>query len=98
MTIEPVVKIGDLFTLIGFLVIGLGIIWTMKGELKMLSRDVQSQGLKIDKLEQIVTTQAVQNERMNMFDRRLDDMAHGRGFVIHREFRSASDSILDGVK
>jgi hypothetical protein len=94
MTIEPTIKVGDIFTLIGFLVVGLGIIWTMKGELKMLSRDVQAHGVKIDKLEQIVTTQAVANERMNMFDRQLDDIRHGRGFVIHREFKSASDSIL----
>jgi hypothetical protein len=95
MTIEPTIKIGDIFTLIGFLVIGLGIIWTMRGELKMLSRDVQAHGVKIDKLEQIVTAQAVQNERMNMFDRQLDDIRHGRGFVIHREFKSATSSILD---
>lgn len=92
MTIEPSVKVGDILTLIGFLIVGLGIIWAMRGELKMLSRDVQAQGAKIDKLEEIITLQAVQNERINMLDRRLDDMAHGRGFIIHREFRSSSDS------
>lgn len=86
MTIEPTVKVGDILTLIGFLVVGLGIIWAMRGELKMLSRDVQAQGAKIDKLEEIITLQAVQNERINMLDRRLDDMAHGRGFVIAREY------------
>lgn len=91
MTIEPTVKVGDILTLIGFLVVGLGIIWAMRGELKMLSRDVQAQGAKIDKLEEIITLQAVQNERINMLDRRLDDMAHGRGFIIHREFRSADN-------
>ena len=57
----------------------------------MLSRDVQAQGAKIDKLEEIITLQAVQNERINMLDRRLDDMAHGRGFIIHREFKSEND-------
>jgi hypothetical protein len=89
MTIEPSVKVGDILTLIGFLVVGLGVIWAMRGELKMLSRDVQAQGEKIDRLEEIITQQAVQNERINMLDRRLDDMAHGRGFIIHREFRSS---------
>jgi hypothetical protein len=85
MTFEPP-RFGDFLTVIGFVIVGLGIIWAMKGELKMLSRDVQAQGVKIDKLEEILTVQAVQNERLNMLDRRLNELAHGKGFVIHREF------------
>jgi hypothetical protein len=85
MTLEPP-KIGDFLTIISFIIVGLGIIWAMRGELKMLSRDVQAQGVKIDRLEEILTVQAVQNERLNMIDKRLDELAHGKGFVIHREF------------
>lgn len=47
----------------------------------MLSRDVEAQGKKIDKLEVIVTAQAVQTERINAIDYRLEELRHGRGFV-----------------
>ena len=47
----------------------------------MLARDVRLQGDKLEKLEAIVTKQAVQDQRMNELDRRIEELRHGRGFV-----------------
>jgi hypothetical protein len=53
----------------------------MRGELRVLSRDVRLQGQKIDKLEAIVTKQAVQDQRLFEMDRKIEEMRHGRGLI-----------------
>lgn len=47
----------------------------------MLAKDVRVHGLKIDKLETIITAQAVATRRMDDLDRRIDEMRHWRGFI-----------------
>jgi cupin superfamily acireductone dioxygenase involved in methionine salvage len=81
MTIDPAIRIGDFITLAFFLVGGLSFAWSMRADLKMLARDVNAQGLKIDKLEAVITAQAVQGQRMDDLDRRIEEMRHGRGFI-----------------
>src|SRR5216684_5728538 len=81
MTVDPSIRIGDILTLIFFLLGGLGFAWSMRGDLKMLARDMQLQSKKIEKLETIITAQAVQTQRMDELSRRIDELQHGRGFV-----------------
>lgn len=81
MTIEPTIRMGDIITLIAILIGGLGFVWSMRGDLKMLARDVRSQGREIEKLSAIITAQAVQTQRIDDLDRRLEELRHGRGFV-----------------
>jgi hypothetical protein len=81
MTIEPIVRVGDIVTLIVFLLGGLGFVWSMRGDLKMLARDITTHGQKIEKLEVIITEQAVQNQRIEDLDRRIEELRHGRGFI-----------------
>ena len=78
---EPVIKIGDILTLIGFLAAWLGFFWTMRGDLRVLAHDVRVQGEEIKKLGEIITRQAVQGQRLDDMDRRIEDLRHGRGFV-----------------
>jgi hypothetical protein len=67
--------------MVGFLVGGLGFLLSMRGELRMLSRDVLAQGRKLEQLETVITAQALQTQRIDYMERRVDDMQHGRGFV-----------------
>lgn len=71
MTLDPAIRLGDIFVLVGFLFGGLGFIWAMRGEIKMLAKDVAAQGLKIDKLEAVITQQAVNETRMNHFEQKI---------------------------
>ena len=47
----------------------------------MLAKDVKVHGEKIEKLAEVVTTQAVHNQRMNDMDRKIEELRHGQGFV-----------------
>src|SRR5216684_3757306 len=81
MTLDPSFRFGDILTLIFFLLGGLGFAWSMRGDLKMLARDMQLQSKKIEKLETIITAQAVQTQRMDELSQRLEELRHGRGFI-----------------
>jgi hypothetical protein len=81
MPFDSTVRLGDIITLLAFLVGGFGFVWTMRGEIRMLAKDVQRQGDKIEKLEAVITHQAVQDQRLIDLERRIEDLRHGRGFV-----------------
>lgn len=81
MAIDPAIRVGDLITLGAFLVGGMGFAWSMRGDIKMLARDVVAHGRKIDKLETVITAQAVQDQRLTDLDRRIEELRHGRGFI-----------------
>lgn len=81
MSIDPSIRAGDIITLLVLGIGGLGFLWSMRGELKMLAKDVRTHSQKIESLQIVITTLAVQNQRMNDLDRRIEDLRHGRGFI-----------------
>ncbi len=81
MPFDTTVRLGDILTFLSFAVGGLGFAWSMRWEIRMLAKDVQIQGKKIERLEAVITNQAVQEQRLNELDRRIEDLRHGRGFV-----------------
>lgn len=83
---EPSIKVGDIITLAGFLLGGLGFIWALKWELRMLSQTVVSQGEEIKSIKEVVAAMALAHQRMDFLDRQVEDLRNGVGFKIHREF------------
>ena len=81
MSIDPSIRAGDILTLLLVGIGGLGFLWSMRGELKMLAKDVRMHSQKIENLQTVITTLAVQNQRMNDLDRRIEELRHGRGFI-----------------
>ena len=83
---ENTIKIGDIVTLLGFLLGGLGFIWALKWELKMLAGQVKSHGEEIKSMKEVITTMALATQRMDFLDKQIEDLRHGIGFKIAREF------------
>lgn len=88
---DTTINIGNILTLLGFVGGGFYFINQMKVELALLTKDIVLQNTKIDnqaaeisKLGQILTDQAVQNERMNNLDNKIEDLRNGRGFVVRQ--------------
>jgi len=79
--LDTTIRLADILTLLAFLGGGLSFAWSMRSEIRMLSRDVQRQGEKIEKLQEVITEQAVQDRRLFDLERRIEDLRHGRGFV-----------------
>ena len=81
MVFDPTIRMTDLVMVVPFLLGGLFFLWTMRGDLRMLSRDVRIHTSKLEKLEVVITTLAVQTQRMNDLDRRIEELRHWRGFI-----------------
>ncbi len=63
-------------------------IWTMKGDIIMIKSDIsylqKSQTVLSEAFNQfgkVLTAVAVQDNRMSMVEKRVDELAHGLGFI-----------------
>lgn len=84
--IVPYVELG-----IKLLAIGIGAIgffYALKGQIDRLSNDIQhikdnqkSLQEAFAQLGSILTKVAVQDTRLNMIEKKLDELSHGQGFV-----------------
>lgn len=95
MTFDATINLGHILTFIGFAIGGLGVIWALKSDVKVLTRELGTMtdrlsGLekKWDRVADAMTSIAVQESRLNSMDRRIDDLQHGRGFVLDNFPRS----------
>jgi hypothetical protein len=86
--LDPTIRVTDLVTTGALIMGGLAFLWSMKNEIRMLSRDVRLHSVKLDKLEAVIKDLAVQEQRMVEQDRRITDqgrqieeLRHWRGFV-----------------
>jgi hypothetical protein len=73
--------ITALIQVVVFLVGGIWFIVSMRAELRILTSVVSAHGVKIDKLEGVITSLAVQDQRLNDLDRRIEELRHWRGFI-----------------
>ena len=93
--LDLTVKLGDILTLGGFLVGGLGAFFVVRGDLKTLTTVVEMQGKELKEMKDVVKAQALQQQRMDFLDKQIEDLRVGVGFKIHREFSTASPSLFD---
>lgn len=89
MTFDATINLGHILTFFGFAIGGLGVIWALKSDVRVLARQFGDLGDRLaglerkwDKVADAMTAIAVQEARLNSLDRRIDDLQHGRGFVL----------------
>lgn len=89
MTFDATINLGHILTFLGFAIGGLGVIWALKSDVRLLTKELETMtrrlgGLetKWEKVADALTALAVQEVRLNNMDRRIDDLQHGRGFVL----------------
>lgn len=67
--------------LLGFIIGGIVIAVTMRLNLKYLQEEVKELKGETKELSKAVTALAVQEARLDMLDRRYEELRHGEGFV-----------------
>lgn len=67
-------------------------IWTMKGDINIVKNDIRylqdSQKALTEAFSQlgkILTAVAVQDTRINMVEKKIDELAHGKGYIETRK-------------
>lgn len=86
--IEPTISWGNILTIISVIGSVSGFIWAMKADIGVVKRDIEylQQSQKslteaFNQLGKILTQVAVQDQRMNMLEKRVDELSHGKGYV-----------------
>lgn len=82
------VSLGNILTIMAVVGSVMTFIWNMKGDLNIVKNDIRylqkSQGALTEAFSQlgkILTAVAVQDTRINMIEKKLDELAHGHGYV-----------------
>lgn len=78
-TFNPTIDLGQAVTGILFIIAGLGVIYTMRGDIRLIKMSVQEvkddmSGMQteIRKIADVMVTLGRQDERLNSMDKRLD--------------------------
>jgi hypothetical protein len=94
---DPTISLGSILTIVGFLAGGWAFVLAMRSRIDVLTVEIQmlkdksvQQGDQLIEFAKALVLLARQEERLTAMDRRVEDMRHGRGFVIAQEFDTPS--------
>lgn len=86
------ITLGNILTIISVVGAVMTFIWTMRGDINIVKNDIQylqeSQKALTEAFSQlgkILTSVAVQDARISMIEKKLDELAHGHGYVDSRK-------------
>jgi hypothetical protein len=86
--IENVVSLGNILTILSVVGAVSTFIWTMKGDINIVKNDIRylqdsqkSLTEAFSQLGKILTQVAVQDTRIAMIEKKVDELAHGMGYV-----------------
>jgi len=86
--IEYSISLGNILTILSVVGSVMAFIWTMKTDIIIIKSDVsylqKSQAVLTEAFSQfgrVLTTIAVQDSRITMTEKKIDEMSHGKGFV-----------------
>jgi hypothetical protein len=75
MQFDGTINLGHILTLVGFAIGCLGVAMSLRTRLDSVENELK-------KMSGVLVELGRQHERLNAIDRRLDDLAHGRGFIL----------------
>ena len=86
------ISLGNILTIISVVGAATTFIWTMRGDINIVKNDIrylqESQKALTEAFSQlgkILTSVAVQDTRLNMIEKKMDELAHGKGYVHDKE-------------
>ena len=89
---EFTITLGNVLTIISVVGAVMTFIWTMRGDINIVKNDIrylqESQKALTEAFSQlgkILTSVAVQDARISMIEKKMDELAHGRGYVDSRK-------------
>ena len=85
---EYTVSLGNVLQSMAYLGVAIGFFFAMRSDINVLRSEMgnlkltqQSMTEAMAQLGQVLTSVAVQDTRINMIEKKIDELAHGRGYV-----------------
>lgn len=89
---EFTITLGNVLTIISVVGAVMTFIWTMRGDINIVKNDIrylqESQKALTEAFSQlgkILTSVAVQDARISMVEKKMDELAHGHGYIDNRK-------------
>lgn len=89
ITLNPIVDVGTIFQLVGFIIAVTAIVYIQRGDIKLLAHRMTAVEDQTRQIANVVTNMATektrldnQGDRMNRIEKKVEELAHGEGFVI----------------
>lgn len=74
ITFDSTINLGQLVTFLGFVIGGLGVVFTLRSQVKELSADMIDVKQELKKLADVMIVLARQDEQFKAFGRRLENL------------------------
>lgn len=88
MVVDWTINLGHILTTVGMLAAAVSVFFSLKQEIKMIQSELshvkeaqKSLSEAFVQLGKILTQVAVQDNRLNMVEKSVDELRHGRGFI-----------------
>lgn len=81
MALDTSVNLGNLLTIVSFLVGGLVFVLVMKNQIELLGVRIAMIETALNGFKGVLETLARQDERLGAMAQQIEDMRHGHGFV-----------------
>ena len=86
--IQNEISLGNILTIISVIGAITAFIWTIKGDLSIVKNDIKylqdshrTLTEAFNQLGKILTSVAVQDTRISMIEKKVDELAHGQGYI-----------------
>lgn len=84
MEFSPTITIGTVIEVLTFVIGGISLVSAMKGRIDLMGKEINAMKVEVAKLAEILTKLAVQDARLQMVEKTVDEMRHGIGFIVPR--------------
>lgn len=88
MIVDYTVSVGNILTILSVIGSVIALVYNTKNDISILKRDIdylqdshKALTEAFNQLGKVLTQVAVQDQRINMLEKRVDEIAHGKGFV-----------------
>lgn len=81
MVIDQTITLGNLIEITAIVTGGLAVLLTMRSTLNNLQGDMVDMKTEIRKIGEVLTVQAVTNQRVDNLEKDVRELRHGEGFV-----------------
>lgn len=90
--IDYTVSLGNILTIVSVVGSAIAFVWTMKGDINVVKNDIrylqksqEALSEAFSQLDKILTFVAVQDTRLSMIEKKIDELSHGYGYVDSRK-------------
>jgi hypothetical protein len=88
ITFDSTINLGNALTFFGFVIMATAMVYTLRANVRSLADRMREVEFELRKLTEVMVTLGRQDERLNaqtqrmlMIEQRIDELAHGQGFV-----------------